>query len=176
ESLVDTVLFNHATKIRNYKSGELLNWNYSLAQNFGIIYVASGDDNRFFNYELTGAVINGNVFGDTTLVGIEDGKNVPLEFTLSQNYPNPFNPATKIKYSIPSVISSPVYRARNLFVTLTVYDILGNEIAVLVNEEKPAGEYEVEFNAGKYNLSSGVYYYTLRTAEFSESKKMVLIR
>src|SRR5690606_37725714 len=102
--------------------------------------------------------------------------NLPKEFALYQNYPNPFNPATKIKYSIPSVIPSPVYRARNLFVTLTVYDILGNEIAILVNEAKPAGEYEVEFDAGKYNLSSGVFFYKLNYGALFKTMKAVLVK
>ncbi len=91
-------------------------------------------------------------------------------FDLLQNYPNPFNPTTTIKYSIPSVISSG---ARNL-VTLKVYDVLGNEIATLVNEEKPAGEYEVNFDASK--LASGIYFYQLRTSSFVQTKKMILLK
>jgi photosystem II stability/assembly factor-like uncharacterized protein len=93
-------------------------------------------------------------------------------FKLLQNYPNPFNPTTKIKYLIPSnVILSG---AKNLFVTLKVYNILGKEIATLVNEEKTAGNYEVEFDAA--NLSSGIYFYKLEAGTFSDTKKMVLLR
>jgi photosystem II stability/assembly factor-like uncharacterized protein len=93
-------------------------------------------------------------------------------FKLLQNYPNPFNPTTKIKYLIPSnVILSG---AKNLFVTLKVYNILGKEIATLVNEEKTAGNYEVEFDAA--NLSSGIYFYKLEAGTYSETKKMVLLR
>jgi hypothetical protein len=87
----------------------------------------------------------------------------PSSFSLSQNYPNPFNPSTMIKYSIPT----------SEFVTLKVFDVLGTEVATLVNEEKPAGGYEVEFN-GKY--SSGVYFYKLQVGSFVETKKMVLMR
>ncbi|MDT3697486.1 MAG: agmatine deiminase family protein [Ignavibacterium sp.] len=104
--------------------------------------------------------------------------NVPNVFSLEQNYPNPFNPSTKIKYSIPEVIQSKIEKC---LVTLKVYDILGNEISTLVNEEKPAGNYEVEFNAN--NLVSGVYFYQLKIysannndGAFIQTKKMVLIR
>ena len=88
----------------------------------------------------------------------------PNGFVLEQNYPNPFNPSTKIKFAI----------ASKQYVTLKVYDVLGNEIAVLVNNEKPAGTYEIEFNAT--NLSAGVYYYTLATDNFVQTKKMMLLK
>ena len=91
------------------------------------------------------------------------------EFLLSQNYPNPFNPITKIKYEIPGQA-----RNDNALVTLKVYDILGREIVTLVNEEKPAGEYEVEFDAT--NLPSGVYLYRLTAGNFSETKKLVFLK
>ena len=85
-------------------------------------------------------------------------------YSLRQNYPNPFNPATTITYQIPE----------RSFVTLKVYDILGNEVATLVNEEKPAGSYEVEWNA--LSLPSGIYFYQLRANNFIESKKMILLK
>lgn len=81
-----------------------------------------------------------------------------------QNYPNPFNPATTIKYSIPELS----------FVILKVYDVLGNEIAILVNEEKSMGIYVVEFDATNYN--SGVYFYRLQTSNFTQTKKMSLMK
>ncbi|MFI5237920.1 MAG: T9SS type A sorting domain-containing protein, partial [Ignavibacteriales bacterium] len=97
------------------------------------------------------------------------------EFSLSQNFPNPFNPVTKIKYSIPSVRTQ-----RAVSVQLIVYDVLGREIAILVNEEKPAGEYEVEFDAAnllpKGSLTSGIYFYQLKAGELTETRKMVLIK
>ncbi|GIK59923.1 MAG: hypothetical protein JETCAE03_15050 [Ignavibacteriaceae bacterium] len=94
------------------------------------------------------------------------------EFSLSPNYPNPFNPSTLISYRLP-VIG---------FVTLKVYDVLGREVATLVNEEKPAGEYEIEFDGS--NLPSGVYLYRLTAGDpstssgqkFSETKKLVLLK
>lgn len=102
-------------------------------------------------------------YGST--IGIEPVSNeVPAEFVLSQNYPNPFNPVTSIKYLIPQSSS----------VLLKVYDILGNEVATLVNEFKPVGTYEVEFNAKQ--LSSGVYFYKLLVGEYTIVKKMQLIK
>ncbi len=97
--------------------------------------------------------------------------SVPDKFKLEQNYPNPFNPITKINYSIASVIST---EGRNPNVTLKVYDTLGNEVVTLVNENQSAGNYEVEFNAK--NISSGVYFYTLSTQNYSETKSMVLLK
>ncbi len=106
---------------------------------------------------------------------IADDKFDNYSFLLSQNHPNPFNPSTKIKYSTPPS-SSPLPKGRNEvgFVTLRVYDILGNEIETLVNEEKSPGTYEVTWNAA--NLPSGVYFYQLRANNYIETKKMILLR
>ncbi|MGB5287902.1 MAG: T9SS type A sorting domain-containing protein, partial [Ignavibacteriaceae bacterium] len=100
-----------------------------------------------------------------------------LNFSLSQNYPNPFNPTTKIKYTIPSVETR--HASALQMVTLKVYDVLGNEIATLVNEEKLAGEYEVEFTVGQDSspdIASGIYFYRLTAGDFIQTKKMVLLR
>lgn len=99
----------------------------------------------------------------------EEPKYIPEEFRLYQNYPNPFNPVTKIRYDIPKVGSRV-----SLFVSLKVYDLLGNEVAELVNEEKSPGCSEVTFNAEK--LSSGVYIYKLKTVGYLKFKKMILIK
>jgi probable HAF family extracellular repeat protein len=107
----------------------------------------------------------------STSIEDELNVNVPEEFTLLQNYPNPFNPSTKIKYTIPNVSLSGVEGSR---VKLRVYDVLGNEVATLVNESKPAGTHEVEFNAS--NLSSGVYFYKIQAGNYFETKKMLLIK
>ncbi len=90
-------------------------------------------------------------------------------FKLFQNYPNPFNPTTKIKYSVPSNVN---HRASNI--SLKVYDVLGREIATLVNEEKLAGEYEVQFDGS--GLPSGIYFYQLKAGEYVETKKFVLMK
>ena len=94
-------------------------------------------------------------------------------FKLFQNYPNPFNPITKIKFTIPNVVSS-----LDLRTTLVVYDVLGKEVATLVNEEKPPGEYEVEFNVSAIggDLPSGIYFYQLKTEGYIETKKMMILK
>ena len=111
--------------------------------------------------------------------GIDDDNfNQPDKFVLHQNYQNPFNPSTKIKYTIPSVTLSPDHNGINSvegsLVTLKVYDLLGNAIATLVNEEKPVGVYEVEFDAKGF--SSGIYFYKLQAGSFNETKKMILLK
>jgi endo-beta-N-acetylglucosaminidase D len=99
-------------------------------------------------------------------------KFIPAEFGLSQNYPNPFNPTTKIKFSIPSVIGNGTKQSQ--MVTIKVYDILGNEVAILVNEDLAPGKYEIEFDAS--NFSSGIYFCQLRASSFIKTKKMILLR
>ena len=94
----------------------------------------------------------------------------PTEFTLDQNYPNPFNPTTTIRYAIPHLGEDE----RGGFVTLKVYDVLGNEVSTLVDEYKPAGSYEVNFNAS--GLASGVYYYQLKVGSLAETKKLILMK
>jgi photosystem II stability/assembly factor-like uncharacterized protein len=102
-----------------------------------------------------------------------DVEIVPEEFVLHQNYPNPFNPSTRIGFSIPRVASSFSLRT-----TLTVYDVLGNEIAILVNEEKPAGNYRVEFSAndGANELTSGIYFFQLAAGEYIQTMKMIYLK
>ncbi len=95
---------------------------------------------------------------------VTEDLQVPTKYSLSQNYPNPFNPSTVISYQI----------SVNSKVTLKIYDVLGREVAVLVNEYQPAGNYEVEFNAK--GLSSGVYYYRIESGNFSDTKKMILLK
>lgn len=97
--------------------------------------------------------------------------SLPTEYKLEQNYPNPFNPITKIRYSIPS---TPLSLGEGLGVRLIVYDILGNEVTTLVNEQKEPGYYEVEFNASNY--ASGVYIYRLQAGSFVSTKKMLMIK
>ena len=98
------------------------------------------------------------------IVGVEDEETLPTEFALEQNYPNPFNPSTTFRYSIP--IQSKV--------VIKIYDILGNEIVTLMDEEKPAGIYELTWNAA--NLPSGVYFYQLKAGDYIDTKKMILLK
>jgi len=100
--------------------------------------------------------------------------NPVMKYVFYQNYPNPFNPSTRIKFSIPQTDSHLPGGARGQLVTLKVYDVLGNEVATLVNEELAAGKYEVEFDA--IDLSSGIYFYIIKAGSFVQTKKMVLIK
>lgn len=108
------------------------------------------------------------------IVSLENEEVTPTEFTLEQNYPNPFNPSTKIRYTIPNTSNPLLGGARGGLVTIKLYDILGKEIATLVNEEQPAGIYEVEFRAER--LTSGVYFYKITAGDFVETKKMLLMK
>lgn len=115
---------------------------------------------------LLGCVINGTVFGDTSmLVGINQiSVEVPMEFSLHQNYPNPFNPNTKLQFALPE----------EAFTKIVIFDLLGNEIETIVSEQLNAGSYETQWNA--VNYPSGVYYYQLTAGDYKETKKMVLIK
>lgn len=101
---------------------------------------------------------------NSSITNIEDSKILPTKYSLSQNFPNPFNPTTRISYAM-SIAS---------FVTLKVYDVIGNEVSTLVNENKEAGYYEITFEAG--NLSNGVYFYELRVGNFRDVKKLVILK
>jgi|WetSurMetagenome_2_1015567.scaffolds.fasta_scaffold39566_2 hypothetical protein len=108
---------------------------------------------------------------------VEEEQNVISSFNLEQNYPNPFNPSTKIRFTIPSFIASKAKQSQ--MVSLKVYDILGNEIATLVNEELTPGEYEVSFDSHSgevRNLTSGVYFYKLKAGGVVQTRKMVLMK
>lgn len=101
---------------------------------------------------------------DDNGTGVDRSKELPNDYSVSQNYPNPFNPTTTINYSIP----------KSGLVTIKVYDVLGAEVTSLVNEYKPVGSYQVTFNAEK--LSSGVYFYQLKTGLFVKTKKLILMK
>ena len=103
-------------------------------------------------------------YNDLTITGIENEMSTPNKFSLDQNYPNPFNPSTKISWQLP--VSGVVI--------IKVYDVLGKEIATIINEDLPAGKYELEYNAS--NLPSGIYFYSLSSNDYTESKKMILLK
>jgi len=117
-------------------------------------------------YGGTAQISNVEIFSDTLVPVAVDPVNitVPETYSLSQNYPNPFNPNTKIDYSVKA----------NGNVSIKVYNVLGKEVAVLVNEFRNAGIYTVNFDAS--SLSSGVYFYTIQTGGFTDTKKMILIK
>ncbi|MDQ3022168.1 MAG: choice-of-anchor D domain-containing protein [Bacteroidota bacterium] len=108
--------------------------------------------------------------GPDGIVGITNSSNiVPEKFSLSQNYPNPFNPVTKIKFDLPSIVNNKLS-----IVSLKIFDVLGKEVETLVNEKLSPGSYEVEFNGS--NFSSGIYFYKLEAENFSEVKRMILLK
>jgi len=173
-------------------------WAYCIyAKSNGIVYSGSdlglyystdfGDtwSNPFYQLDNLGYIMEieedqyGKLFFGTTnglynvdiITAVKDEENpqIPYKFSLSQNYPNPFNPSTKIRFTIPQD-----ERLETQNVSMKVYDVLGNEIATLVNEEKPAGNYEINFDAS--NLASGIYIYRLTSGNFTASKKLILLK
>ncbi|MBE0538399.1 MAG: T9SS type A sorting domain-containing protein [Ignavibacterium sp.] len=164
-------IFNENRNIRTYEYSWLMSYTHKLAQGIGIYNIRNGYDFGKSYFFLNGCVINDVVYGDTTLTGVDDQQiPIPTEYNLEQNYPNPFNPSTRIQYAI----------ASRQFVNLKVYDVLGKEVATLVNEENPAGSYEVEFNSVETfhatSLPSGVYFYQLRAGDYIETRKMILMK
>ena len=135
------------------------------ANSYRVVYMATGLE------QITEQPIRDTIavrslrwLSENVVVGVDEEKNLPVQFALAQNYPNPFNPSTKISFSIPE----------KTFTTLKIYDILGNEVATLLSEEKPAGSYEVQFDASK--LSSGVYLYKLQSNSLVQTRKMILLK
>lgn len=170
-SIIDTFRLNIWGK--NFFSKVLKITDYSLVEVYQIWSDSIGllEENSIGQYDmiLRGCVINGVVYGDTnTYVGVEEELELPKEFLLIQNYPNPFNPITHINFGLPA----------RTWVQLKVYDMLGNEIANLIDEEKEAGYYSVDFSAtsGATNLPSGVYIYQLAVPGFTQARKMVLTK
>jgi photosystem II stability/assembly factor-like uncharacterized protein len=148
-----------------------LNWNV-MSTPFG-----SSFKGIHFIDTLNGWMVSGGGLIIKTSTGGLSGINnitagIPSEFSLSQNYPNPFNPSTKIKFAIP--LSKRVSEGRGVYTKLLVYDILGMEVAVLVNEQLRPGTYEVDWDASAF--PSGVYFYSINSGSFKETKKMVLLK
>jgi hypothetical protein len=133
-------------------------------EDFDMVHDLSSAENA--TILVTGAAnVNCPIVSVSNPTAIEDNQNVqPEVYSLAQNYPNPFNPTTNISYKIPE----------SGFVSLKVYDALGREVATLVNEVKPAGNYLVNFNAA--GLASGIYFYRLKTGNFTQNHKMILLK
>jgi len=124
-------------------------------------YVDENVSGGKYSYRLKQIDIDGN-FGFSKFVEVELG--LPVEYKLSQNYPNPFNPTTQIQYTLPN----------NESVTLKIYNLLGSEVATLVNQNQPAGSYEINFDAS--NLTSGIYFYQISAGNFNQVRKMMLVK
>ncbi|NNG26723.1 MAG: T9SS type A sorting domain-containing protein [Ignavibacteriaceae bacterium] len=166
--LIDTAL------ILNYKTWIMLidrtapdiSERHTLALDIGISYKEIITTFGFGTQKtstLVYANINGTEFGEI-VASVDHGNISPSAFSLNQNYPNPFNLSTEISY----------WLLKQAFISLKVYDVLGNEIASLVNEEKPTGKYKVDFNAA--GLTSGIYFYQLKSGSFIQTKKMILMK
>jgi hypothetical protein len=126
--------------------------------------LAVGDTVQVIYINQIGETVSVPLVWEDNVTKVDQEINLPGVFELSQNYPNPFNPNTMIKYSIPHAS----------IVKMKIYDILGREIATLINEMKSAGRYTVTFNATK--MSSGVYFYQLQAGAYSETKKLLLLK
>jgi len=109
--------------------------------------------------------------GEQATTGVDVLSEIPLTYDLSQNYPNPFNPSTNFEFRLPAGRAGVSSLG---FVCLKVFDVLGREVATLVNEVRPAGVYRVHWDASSF--SGGVYFYQLRAGDFFETKKMVLTK
>lgn len=161
-----TILFDTLVSLKfiNWSAGGLVEGTEVWTDEFGMLYqdVSEGGGVTFL---LKGCIINGKAYGDTSYtVSVDDEPNEYLDFTLYQNYPNPFNPSTNIEYELKEYS----------FVSLRVYDILGNEIALLVNEAKYPGKYATKFIGN--NLASGIYFYKLTIGGNTQLRKMMLLR
>ena len=159
---------------QGYSNGIVVNWIGELLDSLNYIY-----GNRIKYLTISEAA---NIFKQQGTTSLSDEKYLASDFQLYQNYPNPFNPSTRIQYQVSSISQ----------VSLKVYDILGNEVATLANEEKQPGHYEVEFSvggeagtqypassipqSGGQNLASGVLFYQLRVGEQVQTKKMLYLR
>lgn len=160
------LIFGQTRNTKSFLHDGLIYSGLTYAAGIGLTSYCSGEPPPCASYtNLIGCVINGVVMGDTLLTGIQSANtNIPDKFYLSQNYPNPFNPETVISFAVP----------KNSFVSLKIYNILGKEVASLINEDMKPGYYNYEWSG--QNLPSGIYYYKMETDEFNETRKMILIK
>ena len=161
-----TTLFGVPEKMKSYKEFNLEGYTgVTYGSNFGVVGATYHDFWSTSYHNVVGCYINGILYGDTTITGVQQiSSEVPEKYRLFQNYPNPFNPTTKVKMQI----------AKMSDVKLIVYDALGREVAMLVNEQLKPGAYEVVWDASGY--PSGVYFYKIEAGEFVETRKMVLLK
>ena len=145
--------------INKYSSSYAANLNY-IANNDKVFFTWSDARTPEKGYDVYGSIFNLNSITSVKEITSE----IPRSFYLFQNYPNPFNPSTRIRFSIPEFSH----------VLIKIYDVLGNEIATLVDEDRPSGGYEVSFNGS--NLASGFYFYRITAGNYSETRKMILLK
>ncbi len=166
---------NNINKLQEWESIGFITGNGTTTEPQSYFFVDENLDIAEYQYKLKQIDFDGSFhFSNTIEVKIAS----PADFILKQNYPNPFNPSTTIHYTIPNVSPSSSSRAESRdegsLVQLKIYDILGNEVAVLVNEYKITGNYNVKFDA--QNLSSGIYFYKLSIGIREVVKKMILMK
>lgn len=168
-------IFTNQFTFQKYTSSVIEYWysaNWGLPENGGSNNNEETNEMNRRIYVLNGVSNDAveDTFGITRSKYLTDVNNpatsLPTSFTLEQNYPNPFNPSTNIEYSV----------VETQHVILKVYDILGNEVATLVNDIQSPGDYKVSFNSDRNHLSSGIYFYQLRAGDFVQTKKMILLR
>ena len=138
---------------------KISNTTYNFSSTIGEPFI--GKSTNTVNQQLTGFWY---VYQQQTITTVEDEETIPIIFKLEQNYPNPFNPSTIIKFAVPERSN----------VVIKIYDIIGNEVLTLVNEEMDAGWYKKDFNAN--GLASGVYLYRMQAGSYRNIKKMILLK
>ena len=153
------LLFNESRRVLSFRSEACCDEN-DIADSIGVTFFKYVTD---IDYYLNGAIISGKTYGNTSAVNFND-RVTPVTPTLSQNYPNPFNPSTTIHYVVPN----------NTDVTIVITNELGQHIAILVNAYKPAGSYNVEWNASA--SSSGSYFCTMNCGNFNKTLKLILLK
>ncbi len=160
------VLFGQTRNSKSFLHDGIIYSNVTYVEGIGIAGYCSGEPPPCEGFTtLIGCVLNGVVYGDTLLTGVQQtNTSVPDKFYLAQNYPNPFNPETIISFSI----------STNSFTSLKIYNILGKEVETLVSKELFIGNYDFKWNASAF--PSGVYYCKLTAGEFSDTKRMVLTK
>jgi len=183
EVVTNNVFTNICAVLSPLQADNLIGPGFTLSTNFGqnwneinnglpanpnlscITFRFSGNIVNYFAGLFDNSLNGAKVYKMSVPIGIQPISNkIPESFSLSQNYPNPFNPSTKIRFSITA----------SSFVNLKVFDLLGRDVSVLVNEKLNAGTYETDWNAN--NISSGVYFYKLQTGDYIETKKMILVK
>lgn len=132
-------------------------------------YILSGTAGEVVTGKISGTAYQHNsgfwhVYSQSVITNVHDDETIPATFNMEQNYPNPFNPSTIIRFSVPE----------NSNIILKVYDVLGNELITLLNEDKDAGWYDVHFDASAF--ASGVYIYRITAGNFISTKKMLMIK
>jgi len=161
-----TLFGYYTTKRKSFAHDGLIVSGVAYARNIGLINYGSGEPPPVSHYvDLVGCYVNGILYGDTLMTGVQNiSSEIPSSYSLNQNYPNPFNPTTKIKFDVVRVGD----------VKIVVYDVMGREVQTLVNESLKPGTYEASFDGSQ--LTSGVYFYKITAGDFSQTKKMLLLK